>query len=72
MWVNAHETHTGVVAAVMEWRQQSAVSCEMAFQEAQRWLEVISLSSISPCWPQKCRSFHSCSVETEFVLWALR
>ncbi|XP_073699244.1 LIM domain only protein 7b isoform X2 [Garra rufa] len=26
----------------MEWRQQSAVSCELAFQEAQRWLEEVT------------------------------
>ncbi len=63
-WVSVHtifhgEMHTGVIAAVMEWRQQSVVSCERAFQEAQRWLEVMTpLSSISPCWPQKCKSFH--------------
>ncbi|KAL1282218.1 hypothetical protein QQF64_001021, partial [Cirrhinus molitorella] len=27
---------------VMEWRQQSAVSCELAFQEAQRWIEEVT------------------------------
>ncbi|XP_059408450.1 LIM domain only protein 7-like isoform X2 [Carassius carassius] len=26
----------------MEWRQQSAVSCELAFQEAQRWTEEVT------------------------------
>ncbi|XP_039505539.1 LIM domain only protein 7b isoform X15 [Pimephales promelas] len=26
----------------MEWRQQSAVSCELAFEEAQRWLEEVT------------------------------
>ncbi|XP_050968941.1 LIM domain only protein 7b isoform X4 [Labeo rohita] len=26
----------------MEWRQQSSVSCELAFQEAQRWLEEVT------------------------------
>ncbi|XP_051559101.1 LIM domain only protein 7-like isoform X2 [Myxocyprinus asiaticus] len=26
----------------MEWRQQSAVSCELAFHEAQRWLEEVT------------------------------
>ncbi|XP_026129606.1 LIM domain only protein 7 isoform X2 [Carassius auratus] len=26
----------------MEWRQQSAVSCELAFQEAQRWIEEVT------------------------------
>ena len=25
---------------VMEWRQQSTVSCDEAFSEAQRWIEV--------------------------------
>ncbi|XP_067297497.1 LIM domain only protein 7b [Pseudorasbora parva] len=29
----------------MEWRQQSAVSCELAFQEAQRWLEEVTKKS---------------------------
>ncbi|XP_016430682.1 LIM domain only protein 7b isoform X4 [Sinocyclocheilus rhinocerous] len=32
----------GVIGEVMEWRQQSAVSCELAFQEAQRWLEEVT------------------------------
>nr|AAI22102.1 LIM domain only 7b [Danio rerio] len=29
----------------MEWRQQSSVSCELAFQEAQRWIEEVTKKS---------------------------
>lgn len=36
---------------VMEWRQQSSVSCAHAFIEAQRWIEVrISLGKTFPVW----------------------
>jgi len=39
--------HTQVeLGAGMEWRQQSAVSCELAFEEAQRWLEVMTSSNV--------------------------
>ncbi|MED6246051.1 hypothetical protein ATANTOWER_012167, partial [Ataeniobius toweri] len=35
------ELHLSLVLNIkMEWRQQSSVSCEDAFTEAQRWIEV--------------------------------
>lgn len=44
----------GSYVSVMEWREQSAVGCDEAYLEAQRWIEVSYIKLINYLRSLKC------------------